>query len=38
MQATSTEGEARPVNPTYAFNNAGAEQQPKPTADITEEE
>jgi NAD(P)-dependent dehydrogenase (short-subunit alcohol dehydrogenase family) len=22
----------------YAFNNAGAEQQPKPTADITEEE
>jgi NAD(P)-dependent dehydrogenase (short-subunit alcohol dehydrogenase family) len=25
-------------HPDYAFNNAGAEQQPKPTADITEEE
>jgi NAD(P)-dependent dehydrogenase (short-subunit alcohol dehydrogenase family) len=38
VQAALTKTVERFGRLDYAFNNAGAEQQPKPTADITEEE
>ena len=38
VQAALTKTVERFGHLDYAFNNAGAEQQPKPTADITEEE
>jgi NAD(P)-dependent dehydrogenase (short-subunit alcohol dehydrogenase family) len=38
VQAALTKTVERFGRMDYAFNNAGAEQQPKPTADITEEE